>query len=260
MTSLTPSAATQRLGLVGYGGMTGSSTYNFGAGISAWATQAWTTSNTGAALVFETTNNNTAVRNEKMRIDQNGYVGIGTSSPSAPLHVTTSNVSGNIATFVSTGSGGAGCSISWNGTACSSDARLKENVHSVDTSVALDQLLTVRSVHFTWIKDKDHEMQTGFIAQELEKIFPEFVKTDERGFKQVNYAHFVSVLTASVQELQKKWSKDSLELHRGLASVHDEVATLKTENEKVKAENAVLKARLDKQDQEIALIKKALLH
>ncbi|KYG61433.1 hypothetical protein AZI86_17110 [Bdellovibrio bacteriovorus] len=252
MTTLVPTAANQRLGIIGFGGLSNSGGYyNFTSGITGWSTQAWSSGANGTALVFETTGNNNNTRSEKMRLDQNGYLGIGTANPNAPLHVSTTNVSGNIANFVSTGSGGAGCSISWNGTSCSSDIRLKENVQTVDLTTNLDQLLKVRTVHFTWIKDLKHEKQTGFIAQELEKLFPEYVKTDERGFKQVNYAHFVSVLTAGLQELHKKWSTDSADLHRSVASVEQDVSALRKEN-------AELKARLEKQDRELQLIKQKL--
>lgn len=184
-----------------------------------------------------------------------GNVGIGTTSPgTTPLYVSTTATSGNIATFVSTGAGGAGCSIAWNGASCSSDIRLKENITSIDSSNLLDDLLKVRPVHFTWKKDSNHEKQTGFIAQELEKIFPEFVKTDTNGYKQVNYAHFVSVLTSGLQELFKR----SQIVDRKVASVEAENAKIRQENVEIKIANAALKEKVDKTEQENAKIKARL--
>ena len=131
-----------------------------------------------------------------------GNVGIGTTNPSAPLTVSTTAVTGNIATFVSTGSGGAGCSIAWNGTSCSSDIRLKKDIHPLDG--ALDKLLRVEGVSFVWKKDPEKKRNIGFIAQELEKVFPELVTTDANGYRQVNYANFVAVLANAVKEVYAK--------------------------------------------------------
>ena len=54
---------------------------------STWTFDA-TANNTGSALVFKTR------RGEAMRIDSNGNVGIGESSPSLPLHITSNNNTG----------------------------------------------------------------------------------------------------------------------------------------------------------------------
>lgn len=51
------------------------------------ATEDWTLGANGTALTFATTMNGSTVRSERMRIDQSGYVGIGTSTPSYPLDV-----------------------------------------------------------------------------------------------------------------------------------------------------------------------------
>jgi len=157
-------------------------------------------------------------------IQADGDVGIGTTTPTAKLSVKTTATSGDIATFTSTGTGGAGCSIAWNGTSCSSDIRLKDHIATVDSSVMLGELMKTRPVHYAWKKDPEHKMQTGFIAQELEKIFPEFVTTNGEGYKQVNYAHFVSVLTSSIQELFKRSQ-----------SQDQEITALKEENARMKA-------------------------
>jgi len=201
-------------------------------GITFEASEGWTSSARGSRINFSTTTNGTTSSLERMVIENSGDVAIGTSTPTARLTVSTTAASGNIASFVSTGAGGAGCSIAWNGTSCSSDARLKENIISADPFLMLDELMKVRPVHFSWKKDPQHQKQTGFIAQELEKIFPEFVTTDSNGYKQVNYAHFVSVLTASIQELFK------------VSQAHDrDIAS-------VKAENARLKERADRAESE----------
>jgi len=58
----------------------------------------------------------------------------------------------------------------------SSDRRVKE--HIVDTSVGLPQLMQIPVRDFDFIKDPTHAKNTGFIAQELYKVFPEAVTTN----------------------------------------------------------------------------------
>jgi hypothetical protein len=63
------------------------------AAIAANASQTWTDANQGTYLTFFTTLNNTAAPLERMRIDNAGNVGIGTTSPTAILHIQGSGVS-----------------------------------------------------------------------------------------------------------------------------------------------------------------------
>ena len=86
----------------------------------------------------------------------------------------------------------------------SSDSRLKTNVNGI--SSALDKVVKLRGVTFNWDSSKkpsaDKKLQYGFIAQEVEKIFPELVTTDSEGFKSLNYIGIVPVLTEAVKELK----------------------------------------------------------
>jgi hypothetical protein len=51
------------------------------------ATENWNATSNGTAVAFHTTTNGTTSRSERMRIDNTGYVGIGTPTPSAMLEV-----------------------------------------------------------------------------------------------------------------------------------------------------------------------------
>lgn len=86
----------------------------------------------------------------------------------------------------------------------SSDSRLKTNVNGI--SSALNKVVKLRGVTFNWDLSKkpsaDKKLQYGFIAQEVEKIFPELVTTDSEGFKSLNYIGIVPVLTEAVKELK----------------------------------------------------------
>ena len=58
------------------------------AAIGGVATENWTSTNKGMALSFYSTPNTSAANNERMRIDHNGNIGIGTTAPAAQLHTT----------------------------------------------------------------------------------------------------------------------------------------------------------------------------
>ncbi|WP_296150420.1 tail fiber domain-containing protein [uncultured Flavobacterium sp.] len=90
ITSPSVPAANGFIGLVGMGANNGGASDYQSAGINAYATEAWTTSASGSRLSFVTTGNGTTSRLERMTVDQNGNVGIGTTTPSAPLDITSS--------------------------------------------------------------------------------------------------------------------------------------------------------------------------
>jgi hypothetical protein len=95
-----------------------------------------------------------------------------------------------------------------------SDRRLKNNILELDSS-SISNYLKLRPVSFYWNQDKqrDTKLQYGFIAQEIESIFPEMVNTgsDEMQTKSVNYQalHALSLKViqsqqAEIEELKKK--------------------------------------------------------
>ena len=77
-----------------------------------------------------------------------------------------------------------------------SDERLKSDITTIDN--ALDKVTAMRGVTFT----KDGEVGSGVIAQELEKIAPELVRTEE--YKSVAYGNLVGYLIEAVKELSAK--------------------------------------------------------
>lgn len=126
----------------------------------------------------------TALGTERMRIDSSGNVGIGTTSPSEAL-----NVSGNI---LATG----------NITAYS-DARLKENVEPIDN--ALNKVEQISGNTYTRNDLEDTERRyAGVIAQEVETVLPEAVKTTEDGTKVVDYNATIALLIEAVKELKSE--------------------------------------------------------
>jgi hypothetical protein len=92
-----------------------------------------------------------------------------------------------------------GSGIAYNDT---SDRRLKKNI--VDTSRTINDLLKIKVRDFSFIRDKNNTVVTGFIAQELHKIYPEVVTvpTDD-GYWMVDYGHLTPLLTKAIQDQQK---------------------------------------------------------
>ncbi|WP_138480279.1 tail fiber domain-containing protein [Dyadobacter bucti] len=84
-----------------------------------------------------------------------------------------------------------------------SDRRLKTDIVPVTNS--LDHIYQLKGYNYYWKdKTKDQSLQTGLIAQEVEALFPELVKTDEKGMKSVNYVGLIPHLIEAIKELKKE--------------------------------------------------------
>ena len=189
----------------------------------------------------------TANGSEAMRIDYTGDVGIGTSSPGYTLDVSgTINLrTGNWLRFAGVGiCSSAGCTAT-------SDRRLKENIEPLDFS--LEKILSLQGVQYDW-KDKvtyGDQHQVGFIAQDLEKIYPEVVYTDkDTGLKTVAYGNLVAPIVDAIKSLYYRIvgvENGLSEANRQIASIAESKAD-KAEIEVLKAENAALKSYLCSKD------------
>lgn len=79
-----------------------------------------------------------------------------------------------------------------------SDARLKKNIEIIPD--ALNKVEQLRGVTFNRIEN--NERGTGLIAQDLQKVLPEAVLTDENGTLSVAYGNVVGLLVESIKELK----------------------------------------------------------
>jgi hypothetical protein len=88
-----------------------------------------------------------------------------------------------------------------------SDVRLKNTILSLD-SVAISKYLQLRPVSFFWNQDQYREtkLQYGFIAQEIETLFPEMVNTgtDTMKTKSVNYQALHALSLKVIQSQQEE--------------------------------------------------------
>lgn len=90
-----------------------------------------------------------------------------------------------------------------------SDLTLKKNVLAI--SDALKQVLALRPVTWNWKTDRDTRRQYGFIAQEVEDIFPDLVEVKEwkdgtpRKFLSTN--ELMAYLVVAIKEQQVQIDK-----------------------------------------------------
>ncbi|TQV88074.1 tail fiber domain-containing protein [Aliikangiella coralliicola] len=84
-----------------------------------------------------------------------------------------------------------------------SDARLKKKVNPIDKALSATSRLS--AVHYDFIKESDSTSKhLGLIAQQVESIFPNIVKTEKSGRKTVNYIALVPFLVESLKELAEQ--------------------------------------------------------
>ena len=89
-----------------------------------------------------------------------------------------------------------------------SDKRFKNNIVPVDG--ALSKILKLNGKSYTYNREEFVEYNLpmgksmGFIAQELNEIFPELVSKDENGYYGINYIGVIPVLVEAIKEQNKK--------------------------------------------------------
>jgi hypothetical protein len=121
--------------------------------------------------------------------------------------VASSNINLNSYNLTGTGNINISGRITSNGIQETSDVRFKKNISPL--SNVLSKVLSVQGVSYNWKKEEfpsksfGSKTELGFIAQDLEQIFPELVETDKDGFKSVQYSHMVPVLLEAIKEQQK---------------------------------------------------------
>ena len=84
-----------------------------------------------------------------------------------------------------------------------SDENLKTNISPL-SSEKINSLLNLTSVEFEYKSDLHKKHHLGFIAQDVEKIFPELVSSDVMGYKTVNYIELIPVILSKMQSMQEE--------------------------------------------------------
>ena len=141
-------------------------------------------SGAGSRQYIQGVNNAATVGRDIVLNPYGGNVGIGATSPGYKLDV------GGTGRFTST--------VTATNFILSSDERKKTKIKD----------LPYNNINVNWksfeFKEDEGEYRTGVIAQELEKSHPEFVNTDDEGFKSVKY---IDLLIAKIAELEARLEK-----------------------------------------------------
>ena len=153
--------------------------------------------------------------------DGNDNVGIGTPAPSERLHVQGSLRVENDLYVV-------GQAYKWNGFTWTvlSDERLKENINPLKD--ALSRLLQLQGVSFLWRSSESTPKvtgpQMGLIAQQVEKVFPEWVTTTPDDHKALTLNGFEALTIEAIRELHHEVEqlKERLNKLSGDQSTHRE--------------------------------------
>jgi hypothetical protein len=155
-------------------------------------------------------------RSDAVTVLKNGNIGIGTSSPGYKLTI----------------NGTAWCSSgNWTG----SDLRWKKNINQLSDILPLVLKLTpvsyqLRTDEFPVLGFTEGQ-HIGLIAQEVEKIIPQIVSTDNDGYKGIAYDKLSALLVQALKEQQQQ-----------IESQQQENWELKSEMQSLKADMEALKA------------------
>jgi hypothetical protein len=119
---------------------------------------------------------------------------------------------GTALSVYSGGSGGVTLSSGATSWTSLSDERLK-NINGTIQN-ALEKIMTLRAVNFSWKNDESKKENLGFIAQDVEKVFPQVIdknklkakvgeeQADETEYLSVRYTELIPTLVKAIQELK----------------------------------------------------------
>jgi Chaperone of endosialidase len=160
--------------------------------------------------------------------DITGSLGIGTNNPLEKLHIIgnaylTGNIgaSGAINCTGNLSTGGtltvAGQVSFCGGAYTCSDNRYKKDIAPLSQS--LQNVLSLNGYTYNWRREEfpnkqfTADKQIGFMAQEIEKMYPEIVYTDPAtGYKSVDYSKITPVLVEAIKEQQEQIEQQNARL------------------------------------------------
>lgn len=147
---------------------------------------------------------------------------------------------GPVANFV--GPSGNSCSITPSSPGasvyCSSDERLKKDIHALNGEEALAKILELQPVTFRWKKGDDSEPQAGFIAQHVIKVLPRLVTKGQDGYLSLGATGMIPYVVESIKELHQKI--------KNLSAFAPEIKSLQEQNQQLQTKIQTLEERLVK--------------
>ena len=83
-----------------------------------------------------------------------------------------------------------------------SDRRIKNNIENINNSQVND-LLKLNPKTYSYKDDVDNTKRFGFIAQDVEQIYPEMVTIGPNGMKSMNYTDIIPLTVANIKDLKQ---------------------------------------------------------
>lgn len=113
-----------------------------------------------------------------------------------------------------------------------SDKRLKKNIEPLDSQKILSQLLRLKGVTYSWNDTvtntkRPEGLQYGFIAQNIEEVFPDKIKKDSKGLLMTAYGDYDPMIVEALRALSQKIDKlelQNIELKNTLKTVLTSIA------------------------------------
>ena len=96
--------------------------------------------------------------------------------------------------------------------------RLKENIIELSDNT-LDNACNIRAVRFTWKQYPERNQCIGFIAQNVQKYYPELINNDADGYLGIDYTSMIPVLLKSIQQLKSKLDNTNQKLDDALQRI-----------------------------------------
>jgi hypothetical protein len=88
-----------------------------------------------------------------------------------------------------------------------------------EEEAATAKIRQLRGVTWEWREEAPEEAKQqpgmGVIAQDVERVFPQLVETDEQGFKRVDYNGLIAPLIEAVKELDDRLRAVEVRLGQG---------------------------------------------
>jgi hypothetical protein len=138
--------------------------------------------------------------------------------------------------------------------AASSDGRLKTNVQHLDH--ALDRMLALKGVTFEYAHPDDgmHPKGTfsGFIAQDVEKVFPNWIGHDNDGYLTVGPTGFEAITVEALRELKTTQDERVAKLEHDNADLRDLVAQQTKAISDLRHEMAAITSTVDLKPRQVA--------
>jgi hypothetical protein len=171
--------------------------------------------------LFEIGNGVGGFKSNALTVLKNGNVGINTPTPGTLLSVGSatydSSLNGGIIAHFENDAGT--CDLdptNTGGIVCTSDMNAKKNITILadnspwsfnvnitpDNTSIFAKIIALTPVQYNFNTESDNEIKhTGFIAQEVEQVFPDLVNTNAQGRKSMNYVGLVPYAIQAIQDM-----------------------------------------------------------